>query len=230
MVAALTTAILAVGAGVAFGVVVKANGGDNVNYNQPTFTQQQGVKSTFENESIGPVLQFAHSVLSDDTIGNSQLFRSKDLIPGQTAPINGTQYLTAGDYPFHCRIHPGMKATLHVTTAGTPVARPEITVEIKTKKLRRARQRRGVRVEIDAATKSQNVAIEVEFKTTGKTAGVKKGIDLSAGQSKTVFVRFNPRGIRRLKRADSHHQELKIKATGSVRFGKNDSDSQTLGV
>jgi len=122
-----------------------------------------------------------------------------------------------------------MQATLHVTNAGTPVARPDITVTIKTTRIHKAWKRRGIRVQVDAATKSQNVAIRIEFKTTGKTAGVKQGIDLSAGQSKTVFVRLNGRAVLKLKIADSHHEERKIKATGTVRFGESDSDSQTLG-
>jgi hypothetical protein len=225
----LTIAILAVGASVALGVVVRASGDNTVDYQQPSYTQPQGVHSAFENESIGPVLQFTHSVFSDDSLGGFKLFRSKVIGPGTTTPINGTQYLTAGDYAFHCSVHPGMKAALHVTNAGTPVARPEIEVTIKTTRIHKAFRRRGVRVQVDAATDSRNVAIRVEFKTTGKTAGVKKGIDLSAGQSKTVFVRFNGRAVLKLKKADYHHQERKIKATGSVPFGESDSDSQTLG-
>lgn len=226
---ALTIAILAVGASVALGVVVKATGDDSLNYKQQTFTQPQGVHSTFENEDSGAMYQLVHSVASDDSLGGNKLFASATTSPGNTAPINGTQYLTAGDYPFHCSVHPNMQATLHVTSAGTPVARPDIEVTIKTKLLKAAQYRHGVRVQIEAATKSQNVKIRVEFEQTGNKAGFKKDIDLSAGQSKFVRIRFSPAALIKVRHHLANHNTLKIKAKATVRFGESDSDSQTLG-
>lgn len=226
---ALTIVILALGASVALGVVVKASGGNSLDYNQATFSQPQGVHSTFENEDSGGIAGFSHSVISDDSLGAYKLFRSKVIGFGKTTPINGTQYLTAGDYPFHCSVHPDMKATLHVTSGGTPVARPDIEVTIKTKLLKRAFSMHGVKVVIDAATKSQNVAVRVEFKSTGNRAGSRKDIDLSAGQSKTVRIRFTPAAVSKLRHHLVDHNTLAIKAKATVRFGESDSDSQTLG-
>ena len=44
--------------------------------------------------------------------------------PGGTADVAGTQYLTTGAYEFGCSIHPNMRGTLTVSSAGTPAARP----------------------------------------------------------------------------------------------------------
>jgi plastocyanin len=44
--------------------------------------------------------------------------------PGGTADVAGTQYLTTGSYEFGCSIHPNMKGTLTVSSAGAPAARP----------------------------------------------------------------------------------------------------------
>jgi hypothetical protein len=219
---------LAVGASAALGVVVKANGGDDVDYNQPTFSQPQGVHSTFENESIGPVLQFTHNVVSDGSLGGYKVFASKTIIPGQTIPINGTQYLTTGDYPFHCSVHPSMQATLHVTSAGTPVARPDIEIKILTISLRQARKLKGVQVQIDAATKSPNIGMRVEWKLSGNKAGFVKDIDVAAGHSKIVRVKFKQKALNKIQRALAENVNLAIKATAKVRFGERDSDSQVL--
>ena len=229
LIAASTIVIGAVGASAALGLVVRATGDDNVDYKQQNFSQPQGAHSAFENEDSGATFQYSHSVLSDDSLGFYKLFRSKTILPGSTTPIKGTQYLTTGDYTFHCSVHPAMQATLHVTGAGTPVARPDIEVTIKTKTLRKAWSLHGVKVLIDAATKSQNVGVRVEFKSDGKKAGFAKNIDLAAGGSKTVRIHFNPSANSRVRHHLADHDTLKIKAKAIVPFGKSDSDSQTLG-
>jgi plastocyanin len=44
--------------------------------------------------------------------------------PGGTADVAGTEYLTTGSYEFGCSIHPNMRGTLTVSSAGAPAARP----------------------------------------------------------------------------------------------------------
>lgn len=61
------------------------------------------------------------------------LFRSDDLLSG-SGPIRGTQYLTAGSYPFVCTVHTGMTSTLDVT-AGTPQPRPTVAVKLTSAKI-----------------------------------------------------------------------------------------------
>jgi plastocyanin len=55
------------------------------------------------------------------------LFRSADITSG-SAPVNGTQYVAQGVYPFVCTIHIGMNSSLNVN-AGTPLPRPAVTAK-----------------------------------------------------------------------------------------------------
>ena len=52
------------------------------------------------------------------------LFASPLVQPLGQAPVDGTQYLVAGSYPFVCSVHPGMEGTLRVTSEGAPEPRP----------------------------------------------------------------------------------------------------------
>lgn len=225
----LAVMITGAAASAALGVVIEANGGIQSGFNQVNYTQPQGVRSTFSNESSGGTFQLHHNVISNGRLGGFRLFRSKVIAGGNSTPIPGTQYLTTGDYPFFCIVHANMQATLHVTGAGTPVARPDIAVTIKTKKLARANSIHGLRVKIEAATKSRDVSVGLEFKDTGKRAGRKANIDLSAGQAKTVFIHFTPTATSRVRRSLAKHERVRIRAKGKVLFGESDSDSQKLG-
>lgn len=85
-------------------------------------TIDQGEKVSLRNLDI-----VAHDVSSSKKSAAGQpLFRSELVDPGGSGPVEGTEYLTTGDYPFICTIHPGMDATLKVTSAGEPVARPDL--------------------------------------------------------------------------------------------------------
>jgi plastocyanin len=87
----------------------------------------QGEKVTFRNSDLA-----GHDVVSKKAGDDSKpLFRSDVVAPGSSGPVTGTEYLTTGTYPFFCSIHPGMEATLEVTSAGTPVPRPQPSVTLK---------------------------------------------------------------------------------------------------
>jgi plastocyanin len=80
-------------------------------------TIDQGQTITFQNSDQTAI----HDVTSDQTGSDGKaLFESDTLEPGKTAPVKRVEFLTTGDYAFHCSVHPFMKGTLHVSTNGTP--------------------------------------------------------------------------------------------------------------
>src|SRR5206468_1331032 len=71
--------------------------------------------------------------------------------------VEGSQYLTTGNYEFFCTLHPNMTGTLHVTSAGTPVPRPgsagdhtpaDVTVAIVKAKLSKVVKKKKLAVKI----------------------------------------------------------------------------------
>ncbi len=67
-----------------------------------------------------------HNVISSQTGPDGGVLFASATITSGTTPVNNTQYLPAGDYPFFCDIHPTtMTSSLHVT--GTPLPRPGAT-------------------------------------------------------------------------------------------------------
>lgn len=88
-------------------------------FTAPSYDHEAGTVATLTYSS----LFVPHNAVSTDTQPNGEnLFDSATITEGST-PINGTQYLPPGDYPFVCTIHaPFMASSLHVT--GTPLPRP----------------------------------------------------------------------------------------------------------
>src|SRR5204863_7601065 len=80
----------------------------------------QGQTVTFQNSDRSAL----HDVTSDQagSDGNA-LFKSETVEGGKSAPVKGVEFLTTGDYAFHCSLHPFMKGTLHVSSNGTPKPR-----------------------------------------------------------------------------------------------------------
>ena len=92
-------------------------------YNQyatPNVTMDQGERLTFQNLDFNN-----HDVVATERGPDGRpLFATPLIPPPQEVFVEGSQYLTAGSYPFFCSIHTFMRGTLTVTTAGTPVPRP----------------------------------------------------------------------------------------------------------
>ena len=92
----------------------------NNKYDATTVTIDQGEKLTFRNNDLK-----RHDVTSEAPGNvNGFLFQSPLIDNGQAGTVEGVEFLTTGDYRFLCSVHPEMKGTLVVTSAGTPAQRP----------------------------------------------------------------------------------------------------------
>jgi plastocyanin len=140
------------------------------------------------------------------------LFRSAT-ISGGTTPVNGTQYLTAGSYPFTCTIHPStMQATLVVTGNGTPQARPHIDLKLVSSKLAKVVRKGKLLVGVNASVNSDGVSVEAKL---GKASlGKVQDLSVAAGQS-SVVLKLNKAGKSKLAKRD----KATVLLQGSVAFG-----------
>lgn len=83
-------------------------------------TIAQGEKVAFTNADT-----VAHDVTAATKgADGNPLFASDKIGAGQSAAVAGAEYLTTGSYGYICSIHPGMKGTITVSSAGTPAPRP----------------------------------------------------------------------------------------------------------
>ena len=122
-------------------------------------TIDQGQSITFQNSDQTAF----HDVTSDQNGGGgAALFKSDTIEGGKTALVKGGEFLTTGDYGFHCSVHPFMKGTIHVTANGTPKLRtpdnpapsatdttpPDGTVSILDSRISGVLAHRGLRVRL----------------------------------------------------------------------------------
>jgi plastocyanin len=91
-------------------------------YSTTDVTMDQGEAVLFQNSDSSGAL---HDVTADDTGADGKpLFKSALIEGGKSSPVDGVEYLTSGDYKFHCSVHNFMTGTIHVTANGTPKLRP----------------------------------------------------------------------------------------------------------
>ncbi|MGH2837619.1 MAG: cupredoxin domain-containing protein [Thermoleophilaceae bacterium] len=134
-------------------------------FGQAVTTIDQGEKVTFRNSDIA-----GHDVTAAKTGDDGKpLFRSELISPGASGPVKGTEYLTSGTYPFICTIHPGMEATLEVTSAGTPVPRPQpgVTVKVVSRDLQRVVDSGKLKLKVRSSKASLTVGARA---TAGKSS------------------------------------------------------------
>jgi plastocyanin len=148
----LATAIGLLAAGVAFGAAPIIGQADNT-YSASTYTIDQGEVGQLQ------VTGSSHNATAHQAGPDGQaLFRSPT-ISGGTTGVQGTQYLSAGDYTFFCTIHPStMQATLHVTSNGAPQARPSATVSVRSRKLSKV-SKKGLQVAITTTAKVDGASL-----------------------------------------------------------------------
>jgi plastocyanin len=173
----------------------------------PTFTMDQGDRPSF---SDGGVNQHNVTARQNGPDGKS-LFSTPTLNGGQSATLDGTQYLAAGTYTFFCTIHPTeMQATLVVTGNGTPQARPSATARLKTKTISKA-LKKGLQVAVTASTQVNGATVTAKL---GKATIGKTGASLSAG-AQNVKLKLSKAGKSKLRKKRS----AKVTVTVDVPFG-----------
>jgi len=187
-------------------------------YGNPDVTMDQGEAVTFQNADPTGVF---HDVTADQNGSDGKaLFLSETIEGGKTAPVKGVEFLTAGDYKFHCSVHPFMMGTLHVTSNGTPKPRtpdnpapnpadtapPDATVKILDSRISKVLEHRGLRVSISTSEPSRFQMVA----TSGKTK-VASGTVTSKGK-KTAKLALTKAGKKLLSKAS----KVKLKLTAKV--------------
>jgi plastocyanin len=185
-------------------------------------TIDQGEKVTLRNMDIAGHDVIAHHAGDD----GKPLFRSDLIAPGASGPVRGTQYLVTGSYDFFCSVHPGMDAVLKVTSAGTPVPRPEPTevrVKVLSTDLQRVVESGKLKLGVRSVKGSVTVAARAKAGDSSIALGSKK-------------VKFEEEGSRRvaLKLSDSARKALrkrrsaKLIAIATASSGERSTARRTL--
>jgi plastocyanin len=205
----LAIALVAFGAMVYAGIALAAapivGQGDDT-YSAPTYSIDQGEVAQLQ------VTGSNHNVTARQSGPDSQaLFRSPTISGGATG-VQGTQYLSAGDYTFFCTVHPTtMQATLHVTSIGTPQPRPAATLKVQSRKLAKA-SKKGIQVAITTTAKLDGASMVAKL---GKaTIGKVDGLSLAAGQSFTT-IKLSKSGRSKLK----NKSQATVSVVATIPFG-----------
>ena len=185
---------------------------------QTDVTIDQGDTVTFQNSDPTGVF---HDVTSDQNDSDGKpLFASETIAGGKSAPVKGVEFLTTGDYKFHCSVHSFMTGTIHVTTGGTPKPRtpdnpapnpadmtpPDATVAILDSRISKVLEHRGVRVRLQT-----NEPARFRLTATSGKTKVAVGTVTSKG-AKTVKLGLTKKGKQLLFKASS----VKLKLTAKV--------------
>jgi plastocyanin len=180
-------------------------------------TIDQGQMVTFNNSDRTAL----HDVTSDKSGSDGKaLFASETIEGGKTAPVEGVEFLTTGDYAFHCSVHPFMTGMLHVTANGTPKPRtpdnpapnptdtmpPDGSVTILDSRISAVLEHRGLRVRV----KTDEPARFNMTAASGKTK-VALGTFTSKG-ARTVKLSLTKSGKKLLSSAS----KVKLKLTAKV--------------
>jgi hypothetical protein len=201
-------------AGLAFGAAPIIGQGDDT-YSAPTYTIDQGEVGQLQ------VTGSTHNVTARQSGPDGQaLFRTPTISGGSTG-VQGTQFLSAGDYTFFCTVHPTtMQATLHVTSNGTPQARPSAQLSVRSKKLAKVRKK-GLLVAITTSAKVDGASLVAKLGKT--TIGQASGLSLAAGQQ-FATVKLSKSGKSKL----ATKSKASVTVTATIPFGPPASGKSKL--
>lgn len=181
------------------------------------FLVDAGTQPNFTNRDEGD----SHNVVAtDEGPDDESLFQTPLLSAGSTAPVVGTQYLSPGTYRFVCTIHVGMEGSLSVAGPGA-VPRPEIEVMIASTRLAKVAKGK-LAVVVGASTPSEDV--EITARLGSKRLAGAAGIDLAAGETRTLTLRLD----RRARKLLAGLERAKVSLSAEVPFGAPDSAKRTL--
>jgi hypothetical protein len=221
-VAILATMLVGVGATQAFGTIADPV----IATSSADFAQDgaidQGGEGVFDNQDNA-----THNATADQKGPDGKpLFRSGNA-PGETMrQIQGTEYLAAGTYAFTCTIHPNMQGDFVVESGRPtePVARPAITLKVKSKKLAEVVDSGKLKVKVSAEGPTPAEEISLKAKKGKKKITKGKKLNLAADASKTIKLKLSKRGEEKLADLDS----AKVKVQGTVAFGFGDKAAKKL--
>lgn len=169
-------------------------------------TIDQGEKVTLRNVDI-----VAHDVSSQKKSDDDKpLFRSELVDPGSSGPVEGTEYLVTGDYPFICTIHPGMDATLRVTSAGEPVPKPDppkVTVKIASGDLQRVVNKGKLNLRVTSTKASVKLVARMKRTKLGQAT-----VDFGRAGTRTIALKLSKAGRKALRGRSS----AKVSATATA--------------
>jgi plastocyanin len=202
---ALVVAIGLLAAGLAFGAAPIIGQGDDT-YSAPTYTIDQGEVGQFQ------VTGSTHNVTARQSGPDGlALFRSPTISGGSTG-VQGTQFLSTGDYSFFCTVHPTtMQATLHVTSNGAPQARPSAQLSVRSKKLSKV-SKKGILVALTTSAKVDGASLAAKLGKT--TLGKVDGLSLAAGQQ-IVTLKLSKAGKSALRKK----KKATVSVTATIPFG-----------
>lgn len=204
----LGTVVLVLGviAATAWAIADPIGATDNT-YSAPQFQMDQGDRPAFTDNGA---LQHNVTARQNGPDGKA-LFTTPTLNGGQSAAVDGTQYLSAGSYTFFCTIHPTeMQATLVVTGNGTPQARPSASLTLRTKTISKA-IKKGLLVSVNASTQINGATLTAKL---GKATIGKTTASLASG-AQTTKVKLSKAGKSKLRKKGS----AKVTVTAEIPFG-----------
>jgi plastocyanin len=185
-------------------------------------TIDQGQSILFQNSDRTAL----HDVTADKNgTDGKALFQSDTIEGGKTSPVKGVEFLTTGDYGFHCSVHPFMVGTIHISAKGTPKPRtpdnpapnpadstpPNASVTILDSRISAVLQHKGVRVKLQTSEPSR-FRLTV---TSGKTT-VASGLAVVKGTTRNVTLALTKKGKKLLRSAKTVKLRLSAKVNDAA--------------